>query len=141
MKRILYLGIASLFILVGCKSKKNVELVGNDRDSHGCIGSAGYRWSEVKKDCIRVFESGMALYNAKDPKSNTVVYIVFSPDSTMVEAFMPGEADTKLLRMQGKMGYWSENPKFMGALNLYDREGVWELEEAGELLYSSKRKN
>ena len=34
-------------------------LVGADRDEHGCIGSAGYTWSEVRKDCIRLFEDGL----------------------------------------------------------------------------------
>ncbi|MDD4271196.1 MAG: hypothetical protein PHF50_00065 [Patescibacteria group bacterium] len=31
-------------------------LVGNDRDEHGCIGSAGYSWCAAKQKCIRVFE-------------------------------------------------------------------------------------
>ena len=32
------------------------NLVGNDRDEHGCIGSAGYTWCEVKKKCLRTWE-------------------------------------------------------------------------------------
>ncbi len=32
------------------------NLVGNDRDEHGCIGSAGYTWCEVKNKCLRVWE-------------------------------------------------------------------------------------
>lgn len=31
-------------------------LVGNDADVHGCIGSAGYSWCEVKNKCLRIFE-------------------------------------------------------------------------------------
>jgi maltose-binding protein MalE len=31
-------------------------LVGNDKDAHGCIGSAGYTWCEVKNKCLRVWE-------------------------------------------------------------------------------------
>lgn len=31
-------------------------LVGNDKDEHGCIGSAGYVWSESKQACIRPWE-------------------------------------------------------------------------------------
>lgn len=27
------------------------------KTEHGCVGSAGYVWSEVKKDCIRPFEA------------------------------------------------------------------------------------
>lgn len=32
------------------------DLVGNDKDSHGCIGSAGYSWCEVKNKCLRIWE-------------------------------------------------------------------------------------
>ena len=31
-------------------------LVGNDRDAHGCIGSAGYSWCAEKSKCLRVWE-------------------------------------------------------------------------------------
>lgn len=31
-------------------------MVGNDRDSHGCIGSAGYSWCEAKQKCLRPWE-------------------------------------------------------------------------------------
>jgi hypothetical protein len=31
-------------------------IVGNDRDAHGCIGSAGYSWCEVKNKCLRPWE-------------------------------------------------------------------------------------
>lgn len=29
---------------------------GSDRDSHGCIGSAGYTWCEAKQKCLREWE-------------------------------------------------------------------------------------
>lgn len=32
------------------------ELLGGDRDEHGCIGSAGYSWCEEKKKCLRIWE-------------------------------------------------------------------------------------
>ena len=32
------------------------QMVGNDRDEHGCIGSAGYTWNEEKGECIRPWE-------------------------------------------------------------------------------------
>lgn len=32
------------------------NLLGGDRDGHGCIGSAGYSWCASKQECIRVFE-------------------------------------------------------------------------------------
>lgn len=32
------------------------QIVGGDKDEHGCIGSAGYSWCEAKQKCLRVFE-------------------------------------------------------------------------------------
>ncbi len=32
------------------------DMVGNDRDEHGCIGSAGYSWCEEKQKCLRTWE-------------------------------------------------------------------------------------
>ncbi len=31
-------------------------LVGADRDAHGCIGSAGYSWCDLKNKCLRTWE-------------------------------------------------------------------------------------
>jgi hypothetical protein len=33
-----------------------VQIVGGDRDEHGCIGSAGYSWCEEKSKCLRTWE-------------------------------------------------------------------------------------
>lgn len=32
------------------------EIVGGDKDEHGCIGSAGYTWCEAKQKCLRIWE-------------------------------------------------------------------------------------
>lgn len=32
------------------------NLPGGDKDEHGCIGSAGYSWCEVKNKCLRTWE-------------------------------------------------------------------------------------
>ena len=38
------------------RSASTTPLVGGDRDSHGCIGSAGYSWNEQKQQCLRPWE-------------------------------------------------------------------------------------
>jgi hypothetical protein len=38
-------------------------VVGNDRDAHGCIGSAGYSWCELKNKCLRIWEEPCLLDN------------------------------------------------------------------------------
>ena len=43
----------------------NKNLVGNDSDSHGCKGSAGYSWCEEKKKCLRVWEENCSSVNNK----------------------------------------------------------------------------
>lgn len=64
----LVLGISFLFF--GCAQQpagnmtppvtapdtEDESLVGGDEDEHGCIGSAGYVWCEVKNKCVRPWE-------------------------------------------------------------------------------------
>ena len=49
-KKIIALIICISF-LVGCQ-----DIVGNDRDSHGCIPSAGYNWCPSSEKCQRIWE-------------------------------------------------------------------------------------
>ncbi|MEW6992797.1 hypothetical protein AADZ84_00795 [Colwelliaceae bacterium MEBiC 14330] len=44
---------------------QEVELVGSDRDEHGCIASAGYQWCTRLKQCIRPWELAKQ-YNLED---------------------------------------------------------------------------
>ena len=46
------LTLAVLLGSAGCSQK----LVGGDRDEYGCIGSAGYKWSPEKQQCVRPWE-------------------------------------------------------------------------------------
>ncbi|VVB75101.1 Uncharacterised protein [uncultured archaeon] len=39
-------------------------IVGGDKDTHGCIPSAGYSWCETKQKCLRVWEENCADTNA-----------------------------------------------------------------------------
>jgi hypothetical protein len=42
------------------KNNNISNLIGGDRDEHGCIGSAGYSWCEEKKKCLRSWEEECA---------------------------------------------------------------------------------
>jgi hypothetical protein len=37
-------------------SQNTNQILGGDRDEHGCIGSAGYSWCEAKQKCLRTWE-------------------------------------------------------------------------------------
>ncbi len=59
--KILPILLTATIILTACQpsQKDPIEnnpqqkIVGADRDRHGCIGTAGYTWSEVKQDCVQ----------------------------------------------------------------------------------------
>jgi hypothetical protein len=40
---------------------------GSDRDSHGCIGSAGYTWCEAKQKCLREWEESCTAMSPVPP--------------------------------------------------------------------------
>jgi hypothetical protein len=52
--------VAATFVLSslipGNKTDTNTNVVGNDRDAHGCIPSAGYTWCAEKSKCLRLWE-------------------------------------------------------------------------------------
>ena len=46
-----------LMALVGCQAPAtDSPMVGADRDSHGCIASAGYVWDDAQQKCARPWE-------------------------------------------------------------------------------------
>lgn len=47
---------ANVSKVVAGTSNRAQQIVGGDKDEHGCIGSAGYTWCEVKGACIRLWE-------------------------------------------------------------------------------------
>lgn len=57
--------VSSIALLGACSGEtspetgtpaKDAAAVGSDRDAHGCIGSAGYRWCEAENECKRPWE-------------------------------------------------------------------------------------
>ncbi|MDD4902153.1 MAG: hypothetical protein PHE24_03375 [Patescibacteria group bacterium] len=67
MKKIVFVMVSIAFLAAGCanpavkpapqdEAQKEQPLLGGDRDEHGCIGSAGYSWCEVKQKCLRPWE-------------------------------------------------------------------------------------
>ena len=44
-------------------SESTPPIVGGDRDSHGCIASAGYRWESRVGQCLRPWESRVRVMN------------------------------------------------------------------------------
>jgi hypothetical protein len=113
--------------------------LGDDRDEHGCIPSAGYQWSEIKKECIQVFEVGTALRaKANNLDKTLVTYLVFrsKSDRSKVEVFIPNEEKTVILtKNKSKNALFWKNEAYTLTLT----KGIYRLKDSkNTLLYQGK---
>ncbi|KAB1231465.1 hypothetical protein [Chryseobacterium viscerum] len=109
MKKTIFLSAMFLGSLVFAQQ---THVVGGDRDAHGCIGSAGYTYSQIKKDCVRTFEQKIKLTEV-DPKgsSTSIAAVIFSKDMKKAEVFVKDtEAGSIILtRAGGKAKAWKKD--------------------------------
>lgn len=106
-------------------------MVGNDKDEHGCIGSAGYTWSVVKNDCIRLFEDGVFL---DKPNTDESVALVFSNDSVSAEIFYTDKKETEILkRSESDKTIWTKGNKTIKSDN-----NLWVLAVDGKVVYKQR---
>ncbi|MEG1556405.1 MAG: copper resistance protein NlpE N-terminal domain-containing protein [Bacteroidales bacterium] len=126
-----------LIALCSCTGSRNTshqkKITGTDRDVNECIASAGYTWSEVQKNCIRLFEQGVRM-EASDEKC---CYLVFAKDSTEVEIFFSDGRQNEILNRKSlpKGGYvW--NVKEEDAKNVRYANGKWCIEQRGMEIFS-----
>ncbi|OIN56237.1 hypothetical protein [Arsenicibacter rosenii] len=130
------LAIASLLLFTQCQSSNQEtthsepNLPGSDRDSHDCIRSAGYTWSAVKKECIRVFESGVRLNAAAGQDSTMSAFIVFGADSSQVEVFFPNQAPVPVLSRSESQTTWEDEQ-----LTISHQAGKWVIQQGGKPIY------
>ncbi|MBZ4034616.1 hypothetical protein K6T82_07545 [Flavobacterium sp. 17A] len=83
--------------------KKEVA-VGGDSDAHGCKASAGYTWSALKKECIRIFE-GTKLSHYDDGKTYTTAsYVIF--DGNKAELFLDTQKESIILERKSEGDSW-----------------------------------
>lgn len=86
--------------------KQKPVVLGTDKDDKGCVTSAGYRWSETRNGCIRVFEEGFRLAPVqKDTVSTDLeegriinAYVVFNADKTEAELFLPESKSSIIMK-------------------------------------------
>ncbi|MES2477934.1 MAG: hypothetical protein V4561_02525 [Bacteroidota bacterium] len=68
----------------GIRKELKTIITGSDKDKKGCISSAGYQWSELKKECVRPFEFAVQLSNQDNSLS---AGLLFNADSSRIEIF------------------------------------------------------
>ncbi|MCT3950234.1 hypothetical protein HZQ32_17045 [Elizabethkingia anophelis] len=74
------------------------KALGSDRDIHGCIESAGYTFSKIKNNCIRLFEERIQLKEKESKKSYASnATVILSKDEKKVELFLPSLKESIIL--------------------------------------------
>jgi len=86
---IIFVVLLGLFLI----SQNKTNLVGNDRDAHGCIASAGYSWCGARNECLRSWED---LCTSTVPK--TVTFNCDEGKNVVASFYLGGEnvVDLKL---------------------------------------------
>lgn len=111
---------------------RDSTIVGADKDENGCLGSAGYTWSRVNKECVQIF-SGIGLAPIEKSKDNEAIfysYVFFSEDGNLAEVFLAGGEDSIILSRTKK-----PNPWVFQDYRLVAKNGFI-LEKAGKVIFS-----
>lgn len=119
MKKLYFLA-AIAFVFTSCdfilKDRKNdgsevksdtVVAVGNDKDAQGCVTSAGYRWSDLKAECVRVYDVGYRLNSINELEEDGSMYsafVLFENDGDRAELFLPDGSKSVMLKRESKDG-------------------------------------
>ncbi len=116
--------------------------IGVAEDQKGCNRAAGYTWSDVKKECVRLFDSGVRLNPVVRDSSSAVfsAFLIFSPDSLVVELFMPDTEKHPLLdrrTLPDSTFVW--NMEDDDTPNVRKENGIWTLSKRGTLLYAEEK--
>ncbi|PIF59664.1 hypothetical protein NLG42_12720 [Flavobacterium plurextorum] len=115
---------------VTSKETEKEAVVGGDSDSHGCKASAGYTWSTLKKECIRIFE-GTRLNHAEDGKTySTAAYVIF--DGNKAELFLDTQKESIILERKSEGDSWKKDD-----LELIPWKG-YVLKKAGKIVYTGQ---
>ncbi len=116
--------------------KDNSQAAGSDRSAEGCIGSAGYTWSQLRQECIRLFEAGVPLYNVENPAATSVAYVVGGGATEPLELFLPDRGSGVLMFFRN--GAWHDDDGRFTLTNSAD--DVLEVRDTGgKLLFSSRK--
>ncbi|WP_185289758.1 hypothetical protein [Chryseobacterium lactis] len=88
---------------------QKIPVLGGDKDAHGCIGSAGYTYSQIRKDCVRTFEEKIKLKEVAS-KGDYIAAVIFSKDMKKAEVFVKdAEGGSVILTRAGKAKAWKKD--------------------------------
>ena len=116
------------------KVEEQEELVGADRDEHGCITSAGFSWSELQQTCVPLWEAGVRLVPIVVKGGEAVFYafVLFKKGDFKAEVVLPKKEGSVILDKK------SENLYEKGEYLYDDKEGTLSIN--GKVVYKEENK-
>jgi|SRR3954463_3919085 len=127
--------VISVMIYLSVKTMVG-QTVGGDKDKHGCRISAGYTFSIIKNECVRVFEQQIQLSEVNPTgTSSSISAVIFSEDKKRAEVFIPGSKAGVILSRKGKEGsyVWKK-----GKISLVPKGKGYTLLKATKAIFSSE---
>jgi hypothetical protein len=132
-KKISTIGVMVLLSMKTIIGQNNT--MGGDKDEHGCRASAGYTFSIIKNDCVRLFEQEIQLDEVgPEDSSISTTAVIFNADSSQVEVFIPGCESGIVLNRTGMEGnyIWKK-----GRISLLQQGKGYVLKKGKKAIFSS----
>ncbi|PWW19215.1 hypothetical protein [Chryseobacterium sp. AG844] len=135
MKKIILL--SAMFLGSFVFAQKSTPVLGGDRDVHGCIGSAGYTYSQLRNNCIQTFNQKIKLKEVNSDKSYTsMTAVIFNKSMTKAEVFIPdGAAKSIILDKQGKAKIWKSGAHVKDSYVLTPYKKSYQIKKNDEVIY------
>lgn len=116
-------------------TNKKVQ-IGTDKDKNGCVTSAGYKWSLLRKECIRVFEEGYRLNSIDQLEGESIVksaFVIFEEGGDRAELFLPDSETSIMLEKDSK-----NEPYINGQWKLFQQDS-YKLQKGTQILYAGAK--
>ncbi|MDR6458683.1 hypothetical protein J2786_001776 [Chryseobacterium vietnamense] len=135
MKKIILL--SAMFLGSFIFAQKSTPVLGGDRDVHGCIGSAGYTYSQLRNNCIQTFNQKIKLKEVNSDKSYTsMTAVIFNKSMTKAEVFIPdGAAKSIILNKEGKGKIWKSGSYIKDSYVLSPYKKSYQIKKNDEVIY------
>ncbi len=130
MKKILLQLIClPLLLLLSCKHSTTVT--GTKIKFDKCDGTAGYQWSSLKKECIRVFEQPIQLKSVAKEPMETICAVIFNEANDQAEVFAASIVILAKISVDNFEGIVAST-----TYNLKKNNGRWQLLVDGNVTFS-----
>ena len=103
-----------------------------DKDANGCLISAGFIWSKVNKECVKLF-TGIALKpndNLKTEDETLCTFVLFDESGNTAELFLPNKIKSVLLQRISNKKPWVND-----SFELIANDG-YVLKKEGKIIFS-----